>query len=191
MMRRQGENLGTMSPQWMVVMVSDRESGQHKATVSDRDISNWMMPDSRQHHLHAGHHLAEGTVEGASRPAFRADAKAVLVDEFAEWDEESRSRLTSVLVPPLQVRHQLLGALFSALSHVLLAAERFLGVALVRHVAEGRSNVRRPHRAHAQGKELLCAAQASPQTYVDAAQTTAADSKLKEHLGRHLGRWRT
>lgn len=175
----------------MVAMVSDRESGQHKATVSDRDLSNWMMPDSRQHHLHTGHHLAEGTVEGASRLAYRADAKAVLVDKFAEWDEESCSRLTSVLVPPLQVRHQLLCALDSVLSHVLLAAECLLGLALVRHVAEGRSNVRRPHRAHAEGKELLRAAQPSPQADVDAAQTTAADSKLKEHLGRHLGRWRT
>lgn len=181
------ESLGTVSPRWTAVMASHGESGQHKATVSDRDLGNRMMPHRRHHHLHAGHHLAEGAVKGASRLAFCADAKAVLVDVFAEWDEESWPRLTAVLVPPLQVNYQLLCSCFSALSDVLLAAERLLGLALVSHVTEGRSDVRRTHRTHAEGKELLCAAQASPQTDVDAAQTTAAHSKLKEHLGRHLG----
>lgn len=159
--------------------------------MGDSDIGEWLMPDSRHHHLQAGHHLAKGAVEGSSWLAFRADAKAVLVDEFAERDEEPHSRLTAVLVPPLQVRHQLPLAQTAALSHVLLAAQRFLGLALVRHVAECRSNVRRPNRAHAEGLKLLCATQVTPQADVDAAQTNATDSELQEHLGRHLSRGRT
>lgn len=91
----------------MVGIVSFNESEgkvwQHEATMSNGDLSDRVMLHGSSHHLHTGHHLAERTVKGASRFASRTDAKAMLVDHLAEWDEESCARFLAVTLSPLQV----------------------------------------------------------------------------------------
>ena len=123
--------------------------------MCDGDLLDWVMLHGNGHHLHAAHHFTEGTGEGGTYLASRADAKAVLVNELAEWDEESLARLLGVLVTPLQVNQQLLHARPVAFRPVLSAAQCFFRLVLVRHVAEARPDVRRPHRAHAECQELL------------------------------------
>ncbi|MPC08157.1 hypothetical protein E2C01_000734 [Portunus trituberculatus] len=134
---------------------SQREFWEHETTVRDDDLLDWVMVHGSAHHIHAAHHLAEGTGEGGACLTSRADAKAVLVNELAEWDEESLARLLAVLVIPLQVSQQLLHAPSVAFRPVFSAAQRFFRPALVRHVTEARPDVRWSHRAHAECQELL------------------------------------